>query len=328
MSNSLSRRSFLKLSGSAAAVAGLGLAACGNSGTTSTTDSVSTDTGVEPQNGSPATTALDQLPLPEKGKTYNNPKDYDDVQDGGELVLPAAEVGPNWNYLNIEGNTVEMHNYWLLYMPEAVHSDATLSEFTPDPDFITNLSASEDSGKLVVTVDINEKAQFNAGTPIDYRALQAVWTVMNGTSDSYAPSATDGYDKIESIEAGTSDKQAIITFSEPVFPYQPIVSQFLHPSAVDPDVFANGWNVNPHAEWGYGPFTIDSVDDTEVVFVPNPNWWGDKPKLDKITYKQMEAQALYNAFKNGEVDATGEPQSGSSEMLSNFSSMDEATIRR
>ena len=329
MSSSLSRRSFLELTGSAAAVAaGLGLAGCGNSSSSSSSSGSSASSDVEPQAGSPATTPLDQLPLPEEGKTYNNPKDYDDVQDGGELVLPAAEVGPNWNYLSVEGNTVEMHNYWLLYMPETVHSDATLSKFTPDPDFIANLSSSTDSGKLVVTVDIADKAQFNDGTPIDYRALQSVWTLMNGKNDSYTPSATDGYDKIESVEQGTSAKQAVITFSEPVYPYEPIVSQFMHPDATNVDTYTNGWNVNPHPEWGYGPFTIDSVDDTSVVFVPNPNWWGDKPKLDKITYKQMEAQALYNAFKNGEVDATGEPQSGSSEMLSNFSSMDDATIRR
>ncbi|MDY4651902.1 MAG: twin-arginine translocation signal domain-containing protein, partial [Atopobiaceae bacterium] len=125
MSSSLSRRSFLELTGSAAAVAaGLGLAGCGNSSSSSSSSESSASSDVEPQAGSPATTPLDQLPLPEEGKTYNNPKDYDDVQDGGELVLPAAEVGPNWNYLSVEGNTVEMHNYWLLYMPETVHSDA------------------------------------------------------------------------------------------------------------------------------------------------------------------------------------------------------------
>ncbi|WP_249113821.1 ABC transporter substrate-binding protein [Atopobium sp. oral taxon 416] len=67
---------------------------------------------------------------------------------------------------------------------------------------------------------------------------------------------------------------------------------------------------------------------SQVTFVPNPNWWGRKPKLNPIIYKQMESQVLFNAFKNGEVDATGESQAGSQEILSNFSDMSDVTIRR
>ena len=327
--DNVSRRSFLKLSGATAAVAGLGLAACGNSGSTGSTKdgTTATDTGTEPQNGSPATTSPDQLPLPEKGKVYTNPKDRSEMKQGGTVVIPAGEVGPNWNYYSTEGNTVEMHTYWMYYMPDIVLADATLTKFTPDPNFITNISSSTDSGKLVVTVDFNEKAQFNDGTPIDYRALAAVWTVMNGKSDKYMPAATDGYDKIESVERGSSDKQAVITFSEPVYPYEPIVSQILHPDGTDPEKYLS-WNNNPHAEWGYGPFPVDSVDETQVTFVPNPNWWGEAPMVDSVQYKQMDSQALFNAFKNGEVDCTGTAASGSAEMLSNFTSMDDATVRR
>ena len=82
MANSLTRRSFFEVSGLAAA--GLGLTACGGG---NGTQGGSGDTGVEPQDGSPATTALDKLPLPEKGKTYNNPKKRDDVKDDGTVTL-------------------------------------------------------------------------------------------------------------------------------------------------------------------------------------------------------------------------------------------------
>jgi peptide/nickel transport system substrate-binding protein len=131
--SNLSRRAFLGMSGSAVALAGLGLAACGSDSTSSdnanaTGTANSTDvTGTEPQNGSPATTPLDQLPLPEKGKVYNNPLDRDQIQDGGTLTLPAGEIGPNWNYLSIEGNTQEMHNMWDWYMP------TNLFTLTPPP---------------------------------------------------------------------------------------------------------------------------------------------------------------------------------------------------
>lgn len=324
----LSRRSFLGLAGgTAAAAAGLGLAGCG--GGSDSSSSSSTTTEAEPQSGAPATTSLDQLPLPEKGKVYNNPQDRDNIQDGGNLILPASEVGPNWNYCSTEGNTAEMFTYWQYYMPaNLVTNDATGSTYQPNPDYLESVESSEDTGKQVITIKVNPQAKFNDGTPIDYRAFQAVWTVMSGKDDRYTPSATDGFDKIESVERGSSDQEVIVTMSEPIYPAELIFTYVIHPSAADPDVFANGWNVNPHAEWGAGPFTIDSVDDTQVTFVPNPNWWGDKPKLDSVTYKQMDAQAVYNAFKNGEVDATGAAQAGSAEMLSNFNSMSDAEIRR
>ena len=287
-------------------------------------------TGTEPQNGSPATTPLDQLPLPEKGKVYNNPLDRDQIQDGGTLTLPAGEIGPNWNYLSIEGNTQEMHNMWDWYMPTNLFtSDATGSKFEPNPNFVTKAETTDEGGKQVLTLDLNPDAKFNDGTPIDYRAFQAVWTVMNGTNPDYTPAATDGYDRIESVEKGESDKQVVITTSQPVFPAEALFNLVIHPDAADPEVFNNGWNNNPHAaEWGYGPYTVDSFDTTQVTFVPNPNWWGDAPKLESVTYKQMDSQALFNAFKNGEIDATGSAQSGSKEMLSNFLDMKDAEVRR
>jgi len=323
--SSLSRRSFLGLS--AAALAGLGLAGCGggsNGGTVQGNDV----TGAEPQSGAPATTSLDQLPLPEAGKIYNNPKDRDQVKDGGTLVLPQPELGPDWNYYSVSGNTTYMMNMWSNYMPInlfVVSPDA--GTFTPNPDYLSDYKEEVVNGKEVCTLTFSDKASFNDGTPMDYRAVKAVWTVMNGKDENYTPSATDGYQNIESVEPGSSDKVAVVTFATPYYPAQSILGQVLHPDAANVDTFLNGWAKTPHNEWGAGPFVVDSLDDTQAVFKPNPAWWGNKPKLESITYKQMEDQAEYNAFKNGEIDATSET-TGSKETLSNFQGMDNVEIRR
>ena len=39
-----------------------------------------------------------------------------------------------------------------------------------------------------------------------------------------------------------------------------------------------------------------------MVFEPNENWWGEKPLLDKVTFRQLDRAASINAFKNGEID--------------------------
>lgn len=327
MAYSVSRRTFLGVAGgAAAALAGLGLAGCAKEGGSGGAGSA---TGASPQNGVPATTPLNQLPLPEKGKTYNNPKSRDQIKDGGTATFPVAEVGPDFNYFSVNGNTTYMKWFWLCYNSAVVpfRCNPTASKFEPDPNFVDSSSVKEVDGKEVVTINIAEKATFNDGTPIDWRAVEAAWTVNNGKNSDYTPASTDGWSQVESVTKGDSDKQAIITFSQPYYPYEALVG-FLHPSAATPEVFNNGWKMNPHNEWGCGPFVVDSVDEAQITFKRNPKWWGDVAKLESITFKQMEAQAQFNAFKNGEIDATELGQQGTGEMLSNFQGMDKVEIRR
>jgi len=79
------------------------------------------------------------------------------------------------------------------------------------------------------------------------------------------------------------------------------------PQVKDADTFMNAYLKQVHPEWGAGPFKVENVDfeGGTASFVPNENWWGEKPKLDKISYRQMEDQASLNAFRAGELDATG-----------------------
>ena len=327
MAYSVSRRTFLGVAGGAAAVlAGLGLAGCAKEGGSGGAGSA---TGASPQNGVPATTPLNQLPLPEKGKTYNNPKSRDQIKDGGTATFPVAEVGPDFNYFSVNGSTVYIKWFWLCYNSAVApfRCNATASKFEPDPNFVDSSSVKEVDGKEVVTINIAEKATFNDGTPIDWRAVEAAWTVNNGKNPDYTPASTDGWSQVESVTKGDGDKQAIITFSQPYYPYEALVG-FLHPSAATPEVFNNGWKMNPHNEWGCGPFVVDSVDEAQITFKRNPKWWGDVAKLESITFKQMETQAEFNAFKNGEIDATELGQQGTGEMLSNFQGMDKVEIRR
>src|SRR5699024_2084164 len=54
-----------------------------------------------------------------------------------------------------------------------------------------------------------------------------------------------------------------------------------------------------------GPFILDVYDQAAnvVSMVPNPNWWGEEPVLDRINFTQFEASATIQAFQNEETDA-------------------------
>jgi oligopeptide transport system substrate-binding protein len=60
---------------------------------------------------------------------------------------------------------------------------------------------------------------------------------------------------------------------------------------------------------GNGPFILKEwVHQDHMTFERNPNYWGTKPKLTKITYKMItDANAALNAYKNNELDISGVP---------------------
>ena len=190
------------LAGGAALAAVLGLTGC-DGAKDDGTDGLSA--GAELQNGSPASASLDQLPLPEQGKLYNNPLGRDQIRDGGDLVLPLSELGPNWNYFSVGGNSTYMKALWANYMPInlfLVSADA--SSFTPNPAYLSDYREEMVDGKEVCTLTFRDEATFNDGTPMDYRAIKAVWDVMGGKDPAYEPSATDGYANIESVSPGAT----------------------------------------------------------------------------------------------------------------------------
>ena len=232
-----------------------------------------------------------------------NPLERDQIKDGGELTLPILEVPEQSNSLH--GNAiVDGTTLWRWYNPQMTLADGD-GTWHPNPAYLTNVNAEEVDGKTVVTYDINPDAVFNDGTPIDWRVFETMWKFNNAENPDVVANSTDGYDQIESVTAGESDKQAVVTFKQPFAWWQALFNQFMHPAVSDPQTFNEGYLKNPHPEWGAGPFKVDTFDYNggTVTFVPNEKWWGEKPKLDKVTYRQMESQAIINAFQAGEIDA-------------------------
>ena len=232
-----------------------------------------------------------------------NPLERDQIKDGGELTLPILEVPEQSNSLH--GNAiVDGTTLWRWYNPQMTLADGD-GTWHPNPAYLTNVNAEEVDGKTVVTYDINPDAVFNDGTPIDWRVFETMWKFNNAENPDVVANSTDGYDQIESVTAGESDKQAVVTYKQAYPWWQALFDRVLHPSVADAQTFNEGYLKNPHPEWGAGPYKVDQFDYNSgtATFVPNEKWWGEKPKLDKVTYRQMESQATINAYQAGEVDA-------------------------
>ena len=232
-----------------------------------------------------------------------NPLERDQIKDGGELTLPILEVPEQSNSLHAN-SVMDTLTLWRWYnaLPVLFDGDGT---WHPNPAYLTNVNAEEVDGKTVVTYDINPDAVFNDDTPIDWRVFETMWKFNNAENPDVVANSTDGYDQIESVTAGESDKQAVVTYKQAYPWWQALFDRVLHPAVVDAQTFNEGYLKNPHPEWGAGPYKVDQFDYNSgtVSFVPNEKWWGEKPKLDKVTYRQMESQATINAYQAGEVDA-------------------------
>lgn len=234
-----------------------------------------------------------------------NPKNRDELKDGGELVLPIDELSEQQNLFHGDG-TRYTRDVWKMYNPQLILFDDK-GELKPNKDYLTNVKDEDKNGKTVVTYTINDAAKYNDGSPLDWKSFEHTWKSNNGEDKSYVPSSTDGYELIESVQKGKDDHQAVVTFKQ-AYPWWGGLFNYLVPPQVkNADQFNKDYLKKLRPEWGAGPFKVEKADfdKGEVSFVRNDKWWGEPAKLERITYRQMEDQASLNALKAGEIDATG-----------------------
>ncbi|MDO4611035.1 ABC transporter family substrate-binding protein [Corynebacterium sp.] len=234
-----------------------------------------------------------------------NPMERDQIKDGGELNLALRELSEQQNTFHADG-TRYTKDVWRLYNP-VLATFTPEGEYAPNPAYITDVKDDSNDDRTVVTFTINDKATYNDGTPIDWRAFENTWKFNNGTNGDVVPNSTDGYELIESVTAGDNDKQAVVTFSQPWPWWKGLFNELVPPQVKDAKTFNEAYLKKLHPEWGAGPFTVENVDfqKGEVSFVRNDKWWGEPAKLDRVSLRYMEDQASLNAFRNGEIDATG-----------------------
>jgi peptide/nickel transport system substrate-binding protein len=280
---------------------------------------------VQPPDGVPAGTF--PLPLPQKGQAYNNPQPRDNVRDGGTLTLPAGELGPNFNLSSIDGNTADLRLIMNWIAPR-LWDYGVAGDASPNEDFLLSFEVINETPQTV-KFTLNPAAKWNDGTPIDWTAFDATWRTQRGGDERFNPAATDGYSAIANVEKGEQDNEVVVTFAEPTYPIEFLFTQLVHPKNLDGDFYKTGWVNNLNPELLAGPFAVESLSPQTLVFVRNPKWWGDPPKLERVVYRELDDIASVNAFQNGEVDSTTITGGrATADLLEQISGMQDAQIRR
>lgn len=156
------------------------------------------------------------------------------------------------------------------------------------------------SNGMKVTYDIAEAAVWDDGSPITVADFKATWDASLNTPGSIS---TSGYDQVTSVEAGTSDKQAVVTFSSVYAPWKNLFSGLIKASSVEStsDVSGDFADMIPFSG---RPMKLQSWSPEQAVFVPNENYWGtDKAVNEKVVMvPKADSDTEIAAIKAGEVD--------------------------
>lgn len=237
-----------------------------------------------------------------------NEQPRDSLTQGGDLSFAISLFPSNWLGLNVDGNTVPGARIDGFTMP-VNWTFAADGSFENNPNWIESYEvtdATEDTGQ-VVTLDLNPSAVWNSGDVIDAADYQATWAACNGEQEDFNCASTDGFNQIVSVEEGESPTQVVITFASSYPDWSAVLSTVYPAEGVsDATTFNEGWagNDNYNVDWHTGPFIFSAIDDAQRILTlePNPNWWGDAPLLDTVSFQELDNPADVQAFANGEID--------------------------
>lgn len=234
-----------------------------------------------------------------------NVKDRGELSQGGTVRLDVSDFGDNWNPLNVNGNNNDLSRARRPLMPQFFNYD-TAGVPTPNTNWL--LSAEETSADpTTVSFKLNPDAIWGDGSPVDVDDMVATWKACNGEQKDFQCASTQGYDQIASITSGADKFDVTITFKGA---YPDWSQPFSYPGTLkaesikDADTFNDGWKSLKN-DWLSGPFMVDDFDNSQKVLteVPNDKWWGEKPLLDKITFRAISPDATAAAFANNELDS-------------------------
>ena len=228
-------------------------------------------------------------------------------------ITPDAEPKAGFDPINGWSATGHTHDPLIQSTLLTFNGDITLEN-----DLATEYSVSDDG--LTWTFKIRSDAKFSDDTPLT--AKDVAFTFIK------AKETVSGLDlsMIEKIEA-TDDSTATFTLNKP---YSPLAYLIARIGIVPEHAYdSTTYGTNPI---GSGPYVLKQWDKgQQVIFEANPNYYGTKPQIKKMTVVFMTEEASFAAAKAGEVDVayTSAPYTTSSipgYLIKAFDSVDHREI--
>lgn len=244
---------------------------------------------------------IGQSAAPKTGSADINPQPRDSLKTGGTLNLSIQNWITQFNVGQVDGTQGDGAAILAMTEPRLWFYDPT-GKPTANPDVLASATVTS-TNPQVVTYKLNPRATWSDKTPITWQDFATQWKTRNGTDKAFQIAGSTGYDVIANVERGADDREAKVTFREPFADWQSIFDPLMPGAALDtPEKFNTGW-IDKVPVWG-GPWKVGASDKTAQTFtmVPNPDYWGVKPLLDKVVFRALDPTAITDAYLNNEID--------------------------
>lgn len=224
------------------------------------------------------------------------------VADGGTVRLAASALPANFNPLHTDAERSDAEKILAPTTGSAIRITAD-GGWTVDPDYAESVDIT-DRDPLTVEVKLNPQAVWAGGTPITARDMVAFWQAQNGSNEDFEVISTAGYDAISAVEPGDDKFSYSVVFKQRTAEWPRYVYPRL-PANVSssPKLFNDAFRTR--AISSNGPFVVTAIDPADGVITqePNPRWWGQAPKAEKITWNIADPTLQAEAYVNDELDA-------------------------
>ena len=205
-------------------------------------------------------------------------------------IAIAAEIGG----LELRQNVSPLHTYSLVFDSLIRYGENGNLE----PALATSWTVSEDG--RTISFQLREGVTFSDGTPFD--AEVAKWNLERwmGKDDFSWIGVSDAMESI--VATGTHSLDINLKREVPVALLELTIVRpvrFLSAEAVDADG-------NQTAPIGTGPWVITENTNAGTTLVPNANYWGEKPAIEKIELKVVPDElSRSNGLRAGDLDIVG-----------------------
>ncbi|QDP97964.1 hypothetical protein FOE78_20510 [Microlunatus elymi] len=233
-----------------------------------------------------------------------NSQPRDVLAEGGELRLPVAKLGQQWNPLHADADA-DTKLIMSSLLPQLFSYDASGNP-APNPDYLAGVDATGDNPQQV-TYTINPNAKWGNGRAIEAADFIADWNACNGQNVSFKCADSKRFAQVASVKQGSDPQQVIVTYTGS-YDNWPSTFEFLlsKESVADPATFNDGWkSITKINDWLSGPFQVDRTDDKAGVLIEtaDPDWWGDRAKLSQLTFRAVAAKDVVPDLKDHLIDA-------------------------
>ncbi|MEV5278214.1 ABC transporter family substrate-binding protein [Streptomyces sp. NPDC051994] len=230
-----------------------------------------------------------------------NARPVADLKQGGSLRFGIDQWITQYNINQVDGQQGDAQDLIMAVMPDLFDPDAKGVQHL-NPSYLVSAKVVSTSPQ-VVEYQLNPKAKWSDGTPLSWKDFEAQWKALNGSNPAYEAADTSGYDQVSKVEQGADEHGVKVTFAKAYADWQRLFDPLYPAAYIDtPEKFNKGWSQKAAAT--AGAFKVGTYDKTAqtVTLVPDPAWWGPKPKLDTIVYRVLDSAAKTEAYLNKEVD--------------------------